>query len=81
VLEETLDGRPALERPVVLKGILEVPGGIFVTVLDERFVVLEETPVEVEESALLVLVKVAERQSVVTDRSGTESGKTLTGWD
>ena len=83
MLEETsvLGGRPALERTsVVLKGILEAPGGIFVTVLDRRSVVLEGTPVEVEESVSLVLVKVAERQSVVTYRSGTEGRKTLTRW-
>ena len=90
MLEETtvLDGRLALERTlVVLKGILEVPGGILevpggvlVTVLDREFVVLGGTLVEVEESVPLVLVEVAERQSVVTDRSGTENGKTLTRW-
>ena len=69
MLEETpvLDGRPELERTLVeLKGMLEVPGGRFVTVLDRESVVLEGTPVEVEESVPLVLVKVAERQSVVT---------------
>ena len=81
MLEETsvLDGRPKLEiTSVVLEGILEVP--VLVTVLDIRSVVLEGMPVEVEESVSLLLVKVAERQSVVTDRSEAENGKTPTRW-
>ena len=70
-----LDGTLVLERiSVVLEGILVVPGGISVTVLlDRRSVVLGGTSVEVEESVSLVLVKVAERQSVVTSRSGAEN--------
>ena len=53
------------ETPLVLEEILVVPG--------EGFVELEGTLVEVEESVPPVLVKVAERQSVVTDRSETEN--------
>lgn len=61
VLEDTpvLGGTLVLERTsVVPEGILEVPGGISVTVLDRRPVVLGGAPVDVEVSVSLVLVKV-----------------------
>jgi len=83
VLGETvLEGTPVLDKTfvpeslsVVLEGIPEVLEGAFVLledisviVLDGRLVVPEGTALEVDESASLVLVNVAERQSVDADK-------------
>ena len=71
-----LDGTLVLEgTSVAFEGILVVAGGMSVIVLEARSVVFGGTSVEVEESVSLELVKVAERQSVVTARSGAENGK------